>query len=254
MNVADSRLTRHLAWDACRNVRDLGGYETGDGGRTRWRALLRADNLCRLTPQGQAALIAYGVRTIVDVRNPSERAEAPHPFAQEVARAGGLAYLALPLLDEEDADGRAQLNALRSLPTEYCLILERYKARMAAILTAIAQAPDGGVLVHCHAGQDRTGLVVALLLAIAGVPHATIAADYAASADYLQPLYAELLAAGPQDPITKQELAARLTAQAETMLAVLSYLDAQYGGVHAYLRAAGVGEQEIERIRNRLRA
>src|SRR5262245_14472863 len=60
----DVTLSRHLPWDACYNIRDVGGYTTADGGQIRWRALVRADNLCRLTPAGRAALVDYGVRTI----------------------------------------------------------------------------------------------------------------------------------------------------------------------------------------------
>ncbi len=61
----EGALSRRLAWDACYNVRDIGGYETDDGRQTRWRALVRADDLCRLTPAGAAALRDYGVQTII---------------------------------------------------------------------------------------------------------------------------------------------------------------------------------------------
>ena len=62
---------RILLWEACRNVRDLGGYRT-PAGRTRWGALVRADSLGQLTPAGQSSLIAYGIRTVIDVRFPEE--------------------------------------------------------------------------------------------------------------------------------------------------------------------------------------
>ena len=65
---------RRLHWDACYNVRDLGGYATADGGRTRWGAFVRADNLSRLTPAGQSALIAYdGERRITRFPTRSHR-------------------------------------------------------------------------------------------------------------------------------------------------------------------------------------
>lgn len=79
--MMDVEPVRRLAWDACYNVRDLGGYETTDGRRIRRGQFLRADDLCRLSAQGRAALVAYGVRTVVDLRSPSELARAPHPFA-----------------------------------------------------------------------------------------------------------------------------------------------------------------------------
>jgi len=76
-----SHVARHCAWEACYNIRDLGGYPTRDGSQTRWRALVRADDLSRLTPIGRRALLAYRIRTIVDLRSPAEVAHAPHPFA-----------------------------------------------------------------------------------------------------------------------------------------------------------------------------
>ena len=75
---------RILHWDGCLNVRDLGGYlSSTQSRRTRWRALIRSDDLCRLTPAGLAAVVAYGIRTIVDIRFPSEVARAAHPFSAE---------------------------------------------------------------------------------------------------------------------------------------------------------------------------
>ncbi len=59
---------RHLRLEGTYNVRDIGGYRTTDGRHTRWRRLLRADSLHRLTPASQAALVDYGVRTVIDLR------------------------------------------------------------------------------------------------------------------------------------------------------------------------------------------
>lgn len=263
MKETDSR--RHLRWDACYNIRDVGGYPTIDGRQTRWRALVRADNLCRLTPHGQAALVAYGVRTIVDLRSTDELALAPHPFAHLAAPAGPLTYLHLPLLAEGDSVGAAAISdaatlqdmygvAAATLEGLYIAILERYGANVAAIVRAVARAPEGAVLVHCHAGKDRTGLVVALLLAVAGVPPPTIAADYAASETYLQPLYHALISQATQTTRAIEKLAQQFTTSPETMRALLSFLDSRHGGVQGYLRAVGVTDQEKEELRCRLRA
>src|SRR5436190_18952958 len=71
---------RRLRWDACYNTRDLGGYVTADGGYTRWGAFVRADNLSRLTPAGQSALIEYGVRTVIELRRADELTIDLNPF------------------------------------------------------------------------------------------------------------------------------------------------------------------------------
>jgi protein-tyrosine phosphatase len=69
----DSMATdRHLDWDGCFNIRDLGGLRTSDGHTTRWGAIVRADNLNRLTAAGWSKLYAYGIRTIIELRNESE--------------------------------------------------------------------------------------------------------------------------------------------------------------------------------------
>src|SRR5919204_5835932 len=86
------RVERHLDWPDCLNVRDLGGLPIADGGVIRWGALVRADDLCRLTPVGQRRLAEAGVRTVIDLRGPSEAAAA-HPFAAHEL----VGYQCLPL-------------------------------------------------------------------------------------------------------------------------------------------------------------
>jgi protein tyrosine/serine phosphatase len=118
-------------------------------------------------------------------------------------------------------------------------------------MTAIARAPEGGVLVHCHAGKDRTGVVVALLLALAGVPAETIAADYALSERYLQPLYRQLMAE-TQDPVERERLAQEVQSPPEIMLAVLSWLETTGRGIERYLLDSGMEPDDLQRLRRRL--
>jgi protein tyrosine/serine phosphatase len=235
-------------------VRELGGYPIGGGGQVRWRALLRGDNLCRLTPEGCSALVDYGVRTIIDVRSRWELELAPHPFREPEERADGPIYLNLPLLDETDAPGMATLASLDTPLGVNRFVLERYPDRVVAILRAMAGAAPGGVLVHCHAGKDRTGLMLALTLALIGVPEGVIAEDYAASDTYLEPLYAELLAAAANDPVRTERLMRELVCHPETILATFRFLDNRYGGLFPYLESAGLMEREMAGMRSRFGA
>jgi protein-tyrosine phosphatase len=132
------------------------------------------------------------------------------------------------------------------------VVLDHYWRGIAGVMRAIAAAPAGGVLFHCHAGKDRTGLVAALLLALAGVPNATIAEDYALSQACLQPLFDQRLSQEP-DPAKRERLARMIGAVPETMLGVLAHLDARHGGAERYLRGAGVAEADLDRLRRRLR-
>jgi protein tyrosine/serine phosphatase len=161
--------------------------------------------------------------------------------------------LHLPLEDWTDTVYKAAIQAWSAKGMDYYIaILDHYRARVAGIMRAIAQAPAGGVLVHCTAGKDRTGIIVALLLTLAGVPAETVAEDYAVSDVYLRPRY-EALMQKAQDEAERARLAAP-KAPPERMLAVLAWLERQHGGVRPYLLHAGVTEAEIERIRARLRA
>jgi protein tyrosine/serine phosphatase len=119
-------------------------------------------------------------------------------------------------------------------------------------MQAVATAGPGSVLIHCHAGKDRTGLVVALLLSLVGVPGEVIAEDYAASHLYLRPLYDAALAEAAGDAQRQASLAHHLGAEAATMLATLVYLQEQHGGVEPYLLASGLTATEIKQLRHRL--
>jgi len=246
-----------LHWDACYNARDLGGYATADGGRTRWGAFVRADNMSRLTPAGQAALIAYSVRTVIDLRRAEELTIDLNPFAPPSEHTRAVTYLNLPLGLHAERDGILAVQAAgegddASLLELSRQVLDHYWRGIAGVINAIAAAPAGAVLFHCHAGKDRTGLIAALLLALAGVPHATIAEDYALSQVCLQPIFDQRLSREP-DPARRERMAQMMGAAPETMLGVLAHLDAHHSGAERYLRVAGVAEADVERLRRRIR-
>jgi protein-tyrosine phosphatase len=120
-------------------------------------------------------------------------------------------------------------------------------------LRALTQADDGAAVVHCAAGKDRTGVVCAFALAVAGVPHEEIVADYAMTADVIDALVAKL-AASPtyaEDMITRD--VASHTPRAETMDRVLTLLGERHGGPSAWLDAHGFGADEQAALRARLR-
>lgn len=241
-----------LPWDACYNIRELGGYPTRTGTPTQRGALLRADDLCRLTDTGQAALLAYGVRTIIDLRSLNETSRAQHPFAPGAPRAGTLTYVNLPLLDDTDHAGMAELDSADSVIMLNRVMLDRWPTRIGAILRAIARAEPGGVLFHCYAGKDRTGLIAAFALTLADVAEAVVIEDYAASDRYLQPLYARMLTYHADNPQQQAQLQSILNTPPAGMAATLAHLAERYGGVGGYLAHAGVSAEDQARIRTRL--
>jgi protein-tyrosine phosphatase len=243
---------RDLVWDGLLNVRDLGGHSTVDGGETQFGRIVRADAVRRLTDEGWQALLDYGIRTIVDLRTDEERqADPPAELPVTVVH--------VPFLEEdqevfeevEAASSRAPDQAVATRDV-YLIFLERFRANVAAAIAAIADAPEGGVVVHCMGGKDRTGLTTALLLRMSGVPIEDIATDYALSEERLRPRHDAWLAEAGSD--AERERLRRIAATpAESMVGVLDELERRHGSVEGYLRAGGAPEDIGKRIRARLR-
>jgi protein-tyrosine phosphatase len=139
-----------------------------------------------------------------------------------------------------------------SLADGYKRSLDRFAPQVAAIVRTIAAAPEGGVLVHCAAGKDRTGLVIALLLDLAGVPRDVIAADYALSSENLRERTREWIERVPEQRAEREAEMARGRTRPEVMLEVLAHLDERYGGTEGYLLAAGCRESDFTALRERL--
>jgi protein-tyrosine phosphatase len=229
---------RDLEWEGCYNVRDLGGLPTAQGGTTRFGALVRSDNPWKLTTEGLRAMRAHGVRTVVDLRDESEVAERPTVEVDHVVN--------VSVLDFGDEEYWSRWRGVQDTPRFYREVLERWSDRFAAAVAAVARAREGGVLVHCEVGRDRTGLVCALLLSVVGVPSDVIAADYALSAERLAPLYAEWLRA-ERDPQTRARLERENVSEAAAMAHVLDNVD-----VDRYLLDAGATQRDLDAIRERL--
>ena len=245
MGANASETARALAWGSCLNVRDLGGLTTADGRTVRRGALVRSDQLCRLNDDGRGALVAHGVRTVIDLRTPAEVAKDPDPIWDE----HGVDYLHIPQQDEElwrELDGFARTRAERDAGA-----IDRRAENIAALARAVANAAPGGVLIHCLAGKDRTGIAVAMLLSLVGVSDADIAADYALSEAALASEKVAALAAATDDD-ARARLERGYDSRPETMLATLGHLRTRHGGANAYLRRAGLTATEVDRIRARL--
>jgi protein tyrosine/serine phosphatase len=167
-----------LVWDGLLNVRDLGGHATVDGGHTRFGAVVRADSVRRLSDDGWRALVAYGIGTIVDLRFHSElAADPPRDLPVEVVHVPVFPEPESHHWPEIDAIGHGAHDVAAGTGAVYLALLERGRPRFAEAIAAVAEAPGGGVVVHCTAGKDRTGLVSALLLRLAGVGRADAGVD-----------------------------------------------------------------------------
>ena len=244
--LLDSR--RHLPMEGAWNVRDLGGYATKEGHQTQWQRFLRSDSMHTLTQADQEKLIEYGLGTVVDLRMTPEVLLTPNVFS----RSGTVDFYHLNFLGDERNFARAPEGSGRTetMTHSYYDYLEVCQENISKILRVLADAPDRVSAFHCHGGKDRTGLIAAMLLSLAGVPAETIAGDYGLSARYL-------LVSDLDFPDVGWEIDSWQTFQAahcppETMRMTLDYLDEKFGGVSGYLTEIGVATAQQDRLRERL--
>lgn len=245
------------------NVRDLGGLPAGNGGRTASDRLLRGDNLQDLTPSDIARLIQdIGVTTIVDLRSTAELAsEGPAPL-DSVA---GVRHAHHPVLPEQGAATDAVADVLLTRADQdrsrypgdpvtghYLGYLEDRPDQVIGALRSIASSP-GAALVHCAAGKDRTGVVVAVALTAVGVPAEVVVADYAATGERTE----EILDRLRRSPTYAADINSKddrsHEPRPETMAAFLEQMDARHGGVKAWLARHGFGADDLSLLRARLR-
>jgi protein-tyrosine phosphatase len=246
--------SRLLKWENCLNTRELGGYPLLDGGQTRWGALVRSDNVAQLTLSGQRALIDYGIRTVIDLRFPVELERQPNPFSRRSARnaASWPKVVNLSLENDQDLDPHRLSDPVDAMRDLYIRLLETNRNHVATVLTAIARAPKGGVLFHCHAGKDRTGLIAAMVLAAVGVPEKVIIEDYALTQSLLESVHATSLENVIPDPDEHLYLSVLWSALPETMRQTLNYLGENYGSPAGYLATTPLFPSDLLRLQARL--
>jgi protein-tyrosine phosphatase len=240
--VPSAQPLRHLNLEGTYNVRDIGGYATQSGGSTRWHTVFRADSLHRLAPTGQQTLLGHGVRTVVDLRRAQEAQAAVNVLATSPA----VRYRQVSLLAETRTPG-SQPPLMADM---YRIMLDERQAQIGEALAAPGGLP---AVVHCTAGKDRTGLIVALLLGLVGVPAATIVEDYALSAQYLVGQYLEEARRRAEaNGYVWESYQLQSVSRPEYMLATLEHLERRYGGIAAYVRTTGLSEAEITRLQEAL--
>jgi protein tyrosine/serine phosphatase len=255
-----------MAWidlDGAVNVRDVGGLPTEDGGKTRAGRLLRGDNLQDLSPDDITRLVhGIGLTTVIDLRSTAElRAEGPAPLdaVPEVRHVhcpvlpeAGTAtdVVADVLLTRDEADRSRYPDDPRA--GHYLGYLEDRPNQVVAAVRGVATA-TGAALVHCAAGKDRTGVVVALALRAVGVRPDAVAADYAATEERLELLLARLRRSPVYARDVDSQPAGSHRPQAGTMTAFLEQLAARYGGATEWLAGHGFGPDDMRWLQAKLR-
>ncbi len=256
-----------MAWielDGAVNVRDVGGLPTLDGGETVYGRLLRSENLQELTSSDVDLLVReLGLTTVVDLRSTLElTTEGPapldavagvrhahHPVLKEFLDASDTIKAAL-LTEAVKADRDRYPDDL--MCGHYLGYLENRPEEVVGALRSIATAP-GAAIVHCAAGKDRTGVVVALALTVAGVVPEVIMEDYAATNDRLEAIIGRLSRSKMYTGDVNSRPVSAHAARAETMRAFLEQLGARYGGLPHWLDTNGFTADEVTALYARLR-
>jgi protein-tyrosine phosphatase len=217
---------------------------------TRAHALVRSDDIGSLTPEGRDQMRAYGVTTVVDLRAQSELdgtfdPRFPRPAGDRV-RVSGVEYVHRALVDDASLK---RLGDASNMYERYLLMLDTRREAFRDIFLAIAEA-EGGVLFHCFAGKDRTGLVAALILELADVEADDIAADFAETDVQLARQYERWIQ--QTAPEKRDEMRDELRCPPDRILGVLDFLETKWGGVASYLEAAGMTQSSIDLVRAKL--
>jgi protein-tyrosine phosphatase len=229
---------RRISLPGLYNLRDVGGYPTATG-PIPWRTLLRSDALHQLDDSGLAVLAGFGLRTIVDLRTHVEAEIAPSPLGQLSARHAHVSLLG------------ADLPALPPrLEDVYVHIVGKCGVAIADAIRPLCAERAFPALVHCSAGKDRTGVLIAMVLAVLGVPDDVIAADYAVSGAYLDPTQTAAIGqlkagTGLGDELTEELLGS----PPQLILEVLAFARDQHGTVDGYLLAHGLSVADLARLR-----
>jgi protein-tyrosine phosphatase len=245
------------------NVRDLGGLPTVGGAVTRSRRLVRADNLQDLSPADQRLLTEQiGLRDVVDLRTTSEReVEGPGPLDDHPqVRVRHLSLLPERGDHAREIDGdmlmpwQAGPDEVPTPRTEvrgvYTAYLRDRPESVVGALRTVAHS-DGAVVVHCAAGKDRTGVVVALALDLVRVDRDTIVADYLLTGDRLDAILGRLSRTRAYAANLRERSRESHLPQAEGLLEVLEHVD-EHGGTEGWLRRHGWTDDDSAALRDRL--
>lgn len=249
---------RRVTMEGAVNFRDIGGYRTADGRQVKWGRVYRADGLARLTHRDHELFKHMGISRVFDFRTPAEVSHAPNLLPDDV----DIDYINLPVMHGE-FDFVSAMQRIREgdadwLTPDFMLKgyignLEKFAGVWGRVIGDLADPECAPVVFHCTGGKDRTGTCAALILLMLGVPEEIVIADHQLSNVYiaeLLPRISKLIASYGVDP---DVINPYLTAPRECILAVLDYINDQYGSAGAYLfQKAGLSHRQQELIRRNL--
>ena len=261
--------SRWIELEGAVNVRDLGGLPTEDGSVVQRDRLIRSDNLQSLTENDVRVLVdGHSVRAVADLRTGVEvEHEGPGPLTREpgvvvehyslfpesghntdVAALDDDGPVVLPWQTRDAADPEHRPKNAADFYLRY--LLDRPDSVIDAL--RLVATTDGATIVHCAAGKDRTGVVVAIALSEIGVRREAIVEDYAMSAERIHDIFARLRASSTYADDLADASVDKHAPRDTTMQQLLEAIDEVHGGVPAWLRKHGWTDEDSAALRKHL--
>lgn len=236
-----TRQERLLKINSVKNIRDLGGYETQEGYYTKAHKYIRSSAPVNLTKEDLEYLKDYGVSVVIDLRSEFEMSMAN----SKLKDVDGIEYYHIDLFNDPKAQliSKEQTN-FKDMGDLYIIMLDHLQFQIYNVFKIFLNHPYDGILFNCSAGKDRTGVISALLLDLAGCHEYDIVKDYAESFENNKEIYEELLKLSP----TGNE--EHLLSQPLYMMKMLNHLREKYGSARNYLINIGFSEDEVEDLKN----
>jgi hypothetical protein len=237
--------TRLLPLVGAYNFRDLGGYPTIDGKRTRWGRLYRSDTLHELTADDLEVLRGIGLASVIDLRTEAEVGRS----GRGVLGGEPISYVNLSVLPAEGGERQASpADSIEGVPLRYLSYLDVGREALVESFRLIADPDSYPLVFHCQAGKDRTGVLAALVLDCIGVEATAIVDDYVLTATRMDLILGRLR----RDP----HFAGRIDemppsvfkVEASTMEGFLRRLDGEFGGARQWALGAGITEDQLRTL------
>jgi protein-tyrosine phosphatase len=249
---------RRVILEGAFNFRDLGGYQSTGGRRTKWGRIYRSDGLTRLTASDRSVLNKIGIKLVCDLRAPAEVKKSPDRLPED----GTIAYLNFPIVsgnfDTVTAHEKIKKGDIDWLTEDYMIKgymnnIDAYATTWAALFERLAAPASYPLVFHCTGGKDRAGVCAALILLSLGVSEETVIYDHGLSNEFLADILPKLYSYFSSFGIEKENLLPYLTAPRAAIITLLDHIRQTYGSAVGYLKnKAGVCQKTLDQLKQKL--
>lgn len=234
-----TREERLLPTEKMPNTRDLGGYETQSGSYSRSHKYIRASSPSQANQHDITLLKEYGIKAVIDLRSEFEKKQG-NPFQHDQ----DVDFYEIDLFSTSNTVVvPTEVKKYKDLGGVYIYMLESSKQQIKDLFHIFMRYPYDGVLFHCSAGKDRTGIVSALLLDLVGCHEYDIVKDYSESYENNKEINDDLAKMMNDEAMNQY-----LKSSPRYMMEFLDYLREHYGSAKEYLLEIGLKAEEIEEI------